>query len=69
MKNSNIIKTLALSALIPFSMWGQAAAFEDFQYEITAENTVTITGGCGGGGFYGIRDTDSDCDTGYGDSD
>ena len=47
MKNSNIIKTLALSALIPFSMWGQAAAFEDFQYEITAENTVTITGYAG----------------------
>ena len=47
MKNSNIIKTLALSALIPFSMWGQAAVFEDFQYEITAENTVTITGYAG----------------------
>ena len=44
MRNSILLKTLALSALIPFSMWGQAAVFEDFQYEITAENTVTITG-------------------------
>ena len=44
MRNSILLKTLALSALIPFSMWGQDAVFEDFQYEITAENTVTITG-------------------------
>ena len=44
MRNSILLKTLALSALIPFSMWGQDAVFEDFQYEIIAENTVTITG-------------------------